>query len=553
MKKTPYLNIVLALVACFMIAALILPGCTAAPAKPATPPVATGPKTGGVIKIGMRTAPTSLDTFVSGATGAAGFASNKIFGQTLVKWTGKNDAVGTVGPLLAKSWDISPDGLTYTFHLQEGIKFQNLPPVNGREITADDWVYHINRIADPASKHPARTTLDLKSCVAVDKYTFTVTTNQKSPGFLAYIANGPLVPYPKEVVEAPGGAGKNWVGTGAFILSEYQPNVKAVFKKNPDYWEKGKPYLDGAETYFMLDASSRMAAFRAGDLDVLPMETKSTRDAIERTVPGVQIQDGVGLLEAGLLLNNTRKPFDDKLVRQALMYAIDYDGLIAAALDGGATRTGFLSPNFTEYGAKPVSNLPKRDIAKAKALLAQAGYPDGFTTTIMQNTGNMEYVGNAVEPVVAMLKEVGIKATIVQADQVGFTSKWRAKDYDMAVQVLLTSRPFDPDNSLRQQWPTKGGFNFLGYSNPKVDELCLAQQAAFPDKAQRITIIKQILAILEDDVPSVPLYVTNNYFIKQPWVKGWDTMADPQGNYATQELPYVWLDKADKTDKTDKK
>lgn len=157
---------------------------------------------------------------------------------------------------------------------------------------------------------------------------FEITTNQKSPGFLAYIANGPAVPYPKEVVEAAGGAGKNWAGTGPLILTELAPDSKAVFKKNVDYWEKGKPYLDGVEAYFMLDASARLAAFRAGQIDVLPLEGKSNRDAIERSVSGAQIQDGVGMLEAGLLLNNTRKPFDNKLVRQAMQYAIDYDGII---------------------------------------------------------------------------------------------------------------------------------------------------------------------------------------------------------------------------------
>jgi peptide/nickel transport system substrate-binding protein len=531
-------------IVCIIALTVVLGACAAPAAKPPVTPPTAGPKTGGILKIGMRTAPTSLDTFVTGNTGAAGYAVDKTFAQTPVRWTGINDPAAKVAPLLAKSWEISPDGLTYTFHLQEGIKFQNVPPVNGREITADDWVYHFNRIADPANKHPGRTTMDMKSVVAVDKYTFTITTNQKSPGFLAYIANGPAVPWPKEVVEAEGGAAKNFVGTGAFILKTYEPNVKAVFTKNPDYWEKGKPYLDGVEAYFMLDASARLAAFRSGQVDVLPLEPKSNRDAIEKSVPGAQIQDGVGMVEAGLLLNNTRKPFDNKQVRQAIQYAIDYDGIIKAAMDGGATRVGFLSPAFADYGAKQIADLPKRDIAKAKALLAQAGYPDGFKTTIMQNTGNMDYVGNAVEPMVAMLKEVGIEATIVQADATGFLSKWRAKDYDMAVQTLLTARPFDPDNSLRQQWPTKGGFNYIGYSNPKVDELVLAQQAAFPDKAARIPIIKQILAILEDEVPSVPLYVQTNYFIKQPWVKGWDNMADPQGNYSTQELPGVWIDKS---------
>jgi peptide/nickel transport system substrate-binding protein len=202
-----------------------------------------------------------------------------------------------------------------------------------------------------------------------------------------------------------------------------------------------------------------------------------------------------------------------------------------------------MSPAFNEYGARQAADLPQRDIAKAKALLAQAGFPGGFKTTIMQNTGQMESTGNAVEPIAAMLKDIGIEATIAPTDNPTFQSKLRARDYDMAVCPLYTNRPFDPDLSIRQQWPTKGAVNFMGYSNPKLDELILAQQDAYPNLEKRLPIFKQILAILEDDVPSIPLYIMTNYFIKQPWVKGWDDMADPQNAYATQALPYVWIDK----------
>jgi peptide/nickel transport system substrate-binding protein len=545
MKLNKHLNKVLVLIAIIVISSLVLASCaTPAPAKTTAPaPVAAEPKSGGILKVGIRTIPPSLDTFVAGLTATATYAIFKTFNQTLARWDGKNDREAVAAPLLAKSWEVSPDGLTYTFHLREGVKWQNVPPGNGREVTADDWAYHFNRLADPANKHQARTTLDMKSCEAVDKYTFKVTTNQKAPGFLAYVAGSTLAPTPKEVVEAPGGAEKNWVGTGPFILTEYVRDVKAVFKKNPNYWDTGKPYLDGVEIYFMPDPAARLAAFRSGTLDVLPSESKTNRDAIEKSVTGVQIQDGISMLEAGLLLNLKKAPFDNKQVRQALLYSIDYEGLIKAALDGGGMRTGYLAPWFGEWGAKQLADLPKRDVAKAKALLAEAGFPNGFKTTILQNTGNMEFAGNAVEPVVAMLKEVGIEATIVQADNPTFISKWRAGNYDMTIWTCFTGRPYDPDNSLRQQWASKGAGNVGGYNNAKVDELIKAQQDAFPDKEKRKPFVKEILTILEDEVPAVPLYIMTNYYIKQPWVKGMDGIADPQGAFGLQALPGTWMDK----------
>ncbi len=214
-----------------------------------------------------------------------------------------------------------------------------------------------------------------------------------------------------------------------------------------------------------------------------------------------------------------------------------------SALDGAGTRTGYLAPWFSEWGGRQAADLPKRDLAKAKALLAQAGYPDGFKTTIMQNTGDMDVSGNAIEPLVAMLKDVGVQATIVQQDNASFVSKWRASDFDMTIHLCYTARPYDINNSIQQMWLTKGTANFMKYSNPKVDELIIAQQAAFPDKAKRIPIVKQIMAIVEDEVPSIPLYIVNKYFIKQSWVKGWDDMADPQSASATGVLPMVWIDK----------
>jgi peptide/nickel transport system substrate-binding protein len=541
MKNYVHLKKVLAFLACIMMAALVLAAC-ATPAKaPSMAPATSEPRSGGTLRLAISQVPTSLDPFIAGVNSPGSIAVNKIFNSTLVQWKGANDSEAVLAPALAKSWETSPDGQTYTFHLQEGVKWQNVPPVNGREFTADDVKYHLDRIKDPANKYQMRASMDIKSTEVVDKYTVKVTTNSKVPGYVVYCCFD--MPVPKEVVEAPGGADKNWVGTGAFILTEYQPNVKAVFKKNPDYWEKGKPYLDAVELYFIPDAAARLAAFRSGQIDVLPQEGKINRDNVAKSAPEAKILDKIGFIEGGLLLNNKKEPLGNKQVRQAMQYAIDCDGLIKAALDGAGVRSGYLATWFSEWGAKQTADLPKRDVTKAKALLAQAGFPNGFKTTIMQNTGRMDVYGNAVEPVAAMLKDVGIDAAVVQADGTAFLSKWRAGDFDMAIGFLLTARPFDPDLSLRQEWVTKGGYNFYGYSNPKVDELLAAQQAAFPDKAKRIPMIKEVLAILEDDVPGVPLYIATNYYIKEPWVKGLDQVADVHAYYGVHHLAGAWIDK----------
>lgn len=238
MIVSKYLKLI---IACAMATAITLTACAQQAQTPAANTKPEPSKYGGTLKIGLPAAPTSLDSFVM-VTGPAGTIW-KAYGLTLVRWVGKNDREATVAPCLAKTWELSPDGFTYTFHLQEGIKWQNTPLMKGREFTADDLAYFYGRVNDPANRYQSRPNLDIKSFEAVDKYTFKITNNNKNPGFMAYMAHGAGIVQPKEAVEAPGGVEKNWAGAGPFILTDYEKESKAILKKNSDYFDTGRPYL----------------------------------------------------------------------------------------------------------------------------------------------------------------------------------------------------------------------------------------------------------------------------------------------------------------------
>jgi ABC-type transport system substrate-binding protein len=541
MKLRAHLSNLLKLAAIIMVL-VVLVSC-AAPAKPAaTQPVTTGPKYGGTLHLAYVMDLSTMDPIMS--TSIVDRALPILYTDTLVKWQGKNDEKLTVVPALASSWDIAPDGLTYTFHLRKGVKWQNLPPVNGRDFTAADAKFSLERVMDPKSKSPlAPYVASFKDIQAPDDYTLVINMKAADPTVLATLCGGTAGMCAKEVIAKDGDAGKTIVGTGPFILEKYTPGVGFAFKKNPDYWDKGKPYLDRLELTFVPDASARVAAFRAGQLDRV-VEGKLNTDAIKSTVKNVQLIPGCNLIGSAFIpsLKYPDKPWAKKEVRQALQYAIDYDGLISAVLNGQGSRTDYLAPSFADYGARQVAELPKRDIAKAKAMLTAAGYPDGFKAVIMQHTNRLDAWGGAVEPLAPMLKEIGVDLTIQPMQQADFVSKTRAGDFEFCTMALICNSP-ELDNNLSPMYKTKGTYNRAVYSNPRVDELLDLQRKAFNNVPDRQKYSKQILDILHEDVPIIPLYYQYDTHIAQPWVKGWDNAGDPATFYAWQELPGVWLDK----------
>ncbi len=547
MKKILYHGKFQVLLALIIASILIITSCSsAAPAKPAVAPaVDAGPKYGGTLRVAYNMDINTLDSIMS--TSIIDRALGYLYGDTLVRWSGKNDEAPKLVPHLAEKWEIAPDGMSYTFYLQKGVKFQNLPPVNGRECTAADFKYSLERIKDPKTKSPmAPYMASIASVEAPDKYTLKLVMKTPDPAMLTSLAGPNTSVLAREAIEQEGGAGnpKNIIGTGPFIIDKYTKGSGITFKRNPDYWIKGKPYLDSVECIYMPDPSARLAAFRAGQLDRV-IEGKTSADLIKNSVPGANLVPGIALLGSGLVFNlgMKDKPWANVKVRQALQYAIDYDGLIQAVLDGAGARTDFLHPTaFADYGARPVAELPKKDLAKAKALLAEAGYPNGFKAAMVQHTTRMDAWGGAVEPLAAMLKEVGVDITIVPVGQADYVAKIRSGDFELMTSVVLATQP-ELDSNLSPMYKTKGAYNRAQFSNARVDELLALEAQNFTDTAQRQKYAKEIMQILAEQVPVIPLYYNYNTHITQPWVKGWDNAADPPQTFSWYQLANVWIDK----------
>ncbi|MCL5076155.1 MAG: ABC transporter substrate-binding protein, partial [Chloroflexi bacterium] len=385
-----------------LIVALLI-SCAPAPAIAPTPtkvaptptPTPKAPKVGGVLSVAQKAEAPGLDPHKEPAETTARL-TEQIY-STLVKLNPNMQVV----PDLASSWE-TPDPKTYIFHLRKGVKFHN-----GRELTADDVKYSIERILDKKTGAMAASYF-----VAIDKIEtpdpYTVKFLLKNPfaPFLTNLASFYAVIVPKEIVEASGDLKKVAVGTGPFKLAERVPDNVTKLERNKDYFIAGQPYLDGLNFFVMKDEAAVIAALRAKQIDFATLSAGSAR--LLKGEKDITVVSSPGLARYNLGMNNSKPPFNDVRVRQAISYAVDRQKIIDTVFWGEAVLTGPIVPALGDW-AIPVSTYPSYtpNVTKAKELLAQAGYPQGFKTTIKASTQTQAEIAQVIQ---SQLRVVGVEA-----------------------------------------------------------------------------------------------------------------------------------------------
>ena len=327
---------------------------------------AQAPRRGGRLVIGADVNPVGLDPALTTA-----FASVAIYEQMYMSLGTLEYRTNRVVPDLAQSWR-SVDPRTYEFKLRPGVRFHS-----GREVTADDVKYTVERLLDPKVAVPLRSYLGPVDHVqAADKYTVRIAMKEVYAPLVSVLADRrPCAIVDREVVEKHGSLA-NWDGgSGPFKLVEYTPDVRVVLERHADYWEKDKPYLDQVEFRIIPDESSRLAAIRAGDVDMTVLkDPKNAR--LLRNDKGIVLNDVPSFWRSASPFNLARPPLNDVRVRQAISYAIDRQEIINTVLFGEGVVTGPLPPGEAEW-AIPVNreNFPTYypDLAKSRALLKEAG------------------------------------------------------------------------------------------------------------------------------------------------------------------------------------
>jgi peptide/nickel transport system substrate-binding protein len=489
---------------------------TAAPAAPAAAPAATAAPAAAAPAAAPTAAPTAAAVAKAGGTmiaaqevdpvqldpnASSNFSALQAYEHIYESLTGYDEKTNII-PALAEKWE-TPNDTTYVFTLRKGVKFHN-----GQDLTAADVAYSLERGLDEKTASPWRSLLTpIKSIEVKDPLTVQVNLSSPYPGLLGALAvlrNSGI--FPKDFDKSNDMKLKA-VGTGPFKLSEFVATDHLTYQKNPDYWDQGRPKLDNLTFKIMLDQNARIAALRSNQIQYAVVDAQGAEQL--KGQQGIQVLSSPSAWLAVHPFNVSRKPFDDKRVRQALRMAVDTKEVIQKAVFGAGVPSGAVANGFGDWGL-PESELKyvKPDLEKAKQLLAEAGYPNGFETTITCSPQYPEFVATSLVCQEAW-KKIGVNANVQQVEW-GTYTKLSAKsggfDYDVGA-TAYTFRP-DPDGYVYSTYKT-GAEGNNGYSDPKMDQL-LEQARTTTDQAKRKELYIEIQKMIEEDVPVMYWYVKNN-------------------------------------------
>ncbi len=449
-------------------------------------------------------------------------------------------------PDLAESYEISPDGTSFTFKLRAGVKFHN-----GREMTADDVKYSIERVVNPKTQSPGGgffgsikgyeavaggTSETLEGITVVDPLTVKFDLSRPDATFLHVMAINFAHVVPKEEVDKHGADfGKNPVGTGAYKLTEWTLGQRLVFDRNADYWHKGLPYLDKITFEVGQEPVVALLRLQKGEVDVpgdgIPpakfQEVMADPAQKERVVVGGQLHTGY------ITMNTTMPPFDNVKVRQAVNMAINKERIVTLINNRAVPANQPLPPSMPGYDKAYAGYA--YDVDKAKALLAEAGFADGFDTELFaMNTDPNPRIAQAIQQDLAA---VGIKASIQALAQANVI----AAGGDKAGAPMIWSGGMawiadfpDPSNFygpiLGCGGAVPGGWNWAWYCNADLDaKAAAADSMTDPAKAEeRYKMWSEIYAKVMEDAPWAPVFNEQRFTMRSPRMAGADNLyVDP--------------------------
>ncbi len=436
-----------------------LPAFFARPAA-AQEEAAGEPVRGGVLKAAFSADPAGFDP----ARGPSGM-SHVVIEQVYSTLMGL-DPDANPYPDLAESYEVSEDGLEYVFHLRPGVTFHNGDPV-----TAEDVVYTFERLTAPDSGYSYASQVEtIASVEAVDELTVRFTLSKPTGPFLIYMAFPGSSIVPKKLLESGHDLNAHPIGSGPFRFVEYQPRTIIRFERNPDYYEEGKPYFDAMEYHLIPDVTALTNAVVAGSVN-FSNEIPPKDWAMVSATPGLVGQTLEGSRYYWLLPNNTRPPMDNPKVRQAIAHAIDRQAIVAGTFFGQAVPLlGGVIPewNWAHPGIAYFS--PTANPERARELLAEAGYPDGFETTITVASSFPAMVSMA--PILqANLAAVGIRATIATMEIPRYWDEvWAPSNFDITT-MYWVSPLADPDDFVASNYRCDTGINVQKSCSEAMDAL----------------------------------------------------------------------------------
>lgn len=506
MKRIISVSLVVVMLLC------LLSACGGATAKPAATGAETNTSSGDTtanvsaaqaaneITVGIPNDLDSLDPYTMAAAGTREVMLNVYEGLV------KPNSAGEYVCAVAEAYNVSDDGLVYTFTLRDGVVFHN-----GQTVTTDDILYSFETCAATTVTSAVATALSAIESIAAEGNDIVITLAAPNTDFIACISGVYIIPAGyTDCATQP-------VGTGPFKFISRSVQESAVIEKNNEYY--GTPaYLDRVNYRVYEDSTAMVTALNAGTLDIV---NHLTIDQINTLTNGYNVLADNMNLVAALYLNNAIEPFNNETVRKALNYAINVDEVLEIGAGGYGTKVGSsMYPNFEKYFDAELAEAYAVDTDMAKQLLAEAGYPNGFEFTITVPSNYEHPYGDMAQVIIEQLKQVGVTASINWVDWSTWLSEtYQGRNFETTIcgftaNVLTAS-------ALLQRWTSTNGSNMISYNNPEYDETFAAAQACLDD-AEQTALYKQCLQILSDTAANVYLQDLGEFVVINPALEGYE-------------------------------
>jgi oligopeptide transport system substrate-binding protein len=484
-----------------------------------------------VLRIGNVGEPETLDPH-----GAAGTWENRVIGDMFMGLTTEDVHAETV-PGAAESWTVSDDGLTYTF------KLRNHTWSDGVPVTADDFAYGLRRILDPgfpakyasllypiANAELVKTgqeQIENLGVRAIDDKTLEIKLNSPTPYFIDQLTHYTAFPVPRHKVEE---LGADWikpgniVSNGPYTVVEWIPNSQITAVKNEKFHDAANVKVDKVIYYPDEDRNAVTKRFRAGEIDYAADFASEQIDWLKENLPAeTRISPYLGIYYYPI--NNTRAPFSDERVRRALSMAIDREAIVDKVLKTGEIAAySFVPPGTGNYGEPAYVEwkdlaYPER-VAKAKALLEEAGFGPGNPLKLTLSYNTSENHKKIAIAVAAMWKQLGVEAELFNSEVKVHYNSLEENDFDVARAGWIADYN-DPQNFLFLLQTSSGKLNYGRYSNPEFDKL-MDEAAKTNNLDARAALLRQAEARMLADSATIPIYYYVSKNLVQQYVKGWE-------------------------------
>jgi len=511
------------------------------------PPSPKPPKRGGILTRASEWDPPVLDPRLTNSVGLFQFAC--LVYNRLVRYPFSDEAANTTDLTLkgdlAESWQGSPDFRIWTFKLRQGVKWQNIAPLNGRELVAADIKYCYEAYAKEGVQ--SFTFREIEGIETPDKYTVRIHLKTPNVMFPQILAEVVAVIFPREVLEEDGDLKKRMIGTGPFTLKEHTRKVKAVLARNPDYWDKGRPYIDEYHLLSTPDAATRTAAFRSGQSDIRWVASLADAEAIRKTNPTAVLEEYKNVQTVfGLALAQDKPPFNDVRVRRAISMAIDRQKQVDTIYEGHGIL-GWGVPYIYYQDKMPTAAQLgpywQYKPAEAKKLLAEAGHPNGFETTLFYYEYFPQMSSQVQLVQLDLQKNLNINIKINKLDYTTFFGRYAEGKWDGMAWGFKTGYAVSLDEQAYQYMHSKSPKNYFRFSDPVVDEL-VTKLRQTPDKAEQRVITKKVVDREHDQVLRMWMPYDNGILIWQPHLRNIGALAMRRNDgYGASTFARLWLDK----------